>query len=208
MTEGRTGTGPAGGAARNILLPPAATLERELVRTTLFETLTAPRGVVVSHAQSIEDLLSGSSGGSLDSLTFVSVGEDVRSTATTAGTSVSASPIADPTIEGVADETDLTGLGLTILHALREHAASGDGELVVWFDAISAVVAAASLRRAFRFFHILTNVVDTFDATAYYGSDDLSNEDLETLRPLFDAELDTQGCLDSSTWTVRSIPGR
>ena len=94
-----------------------------------------------------------------------------------------------PTIDGVADSTDLTALGRTI-HQLLQEAPSAGGGLILCLDSLAAPVEAGSVRRAFRFLHILTRVVDSCGATAYYHADTaLATEDLESLRVLFDAEL-------------------
>lgn len=193
------------GDARNILVRPDDRIAQETVCTALFEAVESPRAVVVSYEQSIEDWLSGHQTTDLESAAFVSVGETVRSTAATtpAESPMPAGPGGDPILEGVADATDLTTLGLTIQSHLQEFHEAGTGEVMVCFESVSALVEEVSLQRAFRFLHILTSIITAYGVRAHfhYGPS-LSAQDLEILRVLFDAELDTHSSHNTSTWTL------
>ena len=101
---------------------------------------------------------------------------------------------------------DLASLGLTIHSHLRAFHASGCGELMVCFDSLPALVDAVSLRRAFRFLHILTTLIET-GATAHFHFDSsLATSDFETLCVLFDGQLNTYSSRDPRMWTIESTP--
>lgn len=203
MQAKRDGWESGRGDPRNVLVRLDEHINQETICARLFEEMAAPQAVVVSYAQSIEDWLSNHQRSALKSVAFVSVGETVRSTAAATPLAPPTVPDREPIIEGVADPADLTSLGLTVQSQLKEFHESGRGELVVCLDALPALVGAVSLRRAFRFLHLLTALIDRYDATAYYhATPELAPETLETLRPLFDAELDTQNSPDPSTWTL------
>lgn len=191
--------------ARNILVRPDELTDQATSCNKLFEATPSPRAVIVSYEQSVEDWLTDTQRSSLDSMAFVSVGETVRSTATTTPAETAAPPGPDRRvrINGVGDPTNLAALGLTIHAQLKAYAESG--EVVVCFDSLSALVDAVSLRQAFRFLHLLTTLTRAYDATAHYHYDDrLPTEDLETLRPLFDAEFGPEDSHDPAAWSLAS----
>lgn len=193
--------------ASNILVRPGEWTDQATICTTLFEGTPSPRAVIVSYEQSVEDWLSSSQRSALESVAFVSVGETVRSTAATTPTetAIPAGPDRRVRFDGIGDPTDLTALGLTIQAQLKAYDESGEGEIVVCFDSLSALVDAVPLQQAFRFLHILTNLTRAYDATAHYHYDDrLPTEDLETLRPLFDAEFGPEDSLDPAAWGLVS----
>lgn len=199
-------TGWAGGleAASNILARSADQLERAAICRAFYDQFESPRSLVVSYDQSIEDWLTAHQHTPLESVAFVSVGEPVRSTtaATPTETPAPAALPMEPRLDGVSDPTDLTALGLTIHSHLREFTESGD-EIVLCFDSLSALAETVSLQRAFQFLHILTNLSRALGVTAHYHYDStIPTQDLDTLRVLFDAELDTGNSHDTSTWTL------
>lgn len=197
---------PGLGDASTVLVRPDDDLRPERIRAALLEETPASQAVIVSYEQSVEDWLSTRQGAEMESVAFLSVGEAVRSSAATTPTATahSAPPMEATTVDGVADPTDLTALGLTIHQHLQEPQSAGGGGRILCLDSLTAVVEAGSVRRAFRFLHVLTRVVDSCGATAYYHADAaLATEDFETLRVLFDAELHTHGSPDTSTWTLQ-----
>lgn len=187
----------------NLLVRPTERIDHETICARLSEELAAPQALVVSYEQSIEDWLANHQQHPLDSVAFVRVGEPVRSAAAATPTTPPTAPDGDPIIEGVADPTDLTTLGLTIQSQLQTFDTAGRGDIVVCVDSLPALLAPVSLPRAFRFLHLLTTLIKTHNATAHYHTTpELTSEALETLRPLFDAELDTHDSPDPSTWTL------
>lgn len=196
--------------ARNILVRPDEWTDSTTICTKLLEGTPSPRAIIVSYEQSVEDWLLDTQRSALESVAFVSVGETVRSTAATTPTETlaPAGPGEGVRIDGVGDPTDLAALGLTILSHLEAFAESGDGEVVVCFNSLSALVEAVSFQQVFRFLHILTNLISVYNATAHYHYDDgLPTEDLETLRPLFDAEFGPEDSHDPGVWVLESTSG-
>lgn len=191
--------------ASNILVRPTDQLERAAICRAFYDQFESPQSVVVSYDQSIEDWLATHQHTQLESVAFVSVGEPVRSAMAATPTESPTLPT-EPRLDGVGDPTDLTALGMAIHSYLREFTTSGH-EIVLCFDSLSALVEAVPLQRAFHFLHILTNLTRALGVTAHYHYDPtLAAQDLDTLRGLFDTELDTTNSHDTSTWTLKPNP--
>lgn len=195
------------GEARNILVQADERMDQATVCKRFFEGLDSPRAVIVSFEESAEDWLSDYQRSSLDPVAYVSVGETVRSTAATTPTDAMnlGGASEELLLEGVGDPADLPALGLTIRSLLEAFHESGTGNVVMCFDSLSALLEAVSLRQAFRFLHILTNLISAYGATAHYHYDDgLTDQDTETLRPLFDAEFSPHHSHDPDVWILES----
>lgn len=189
------GRGPTA-QGRNILV--AAT--EPTTPEQAFDVAQPQRGIVIAFEQDADGWLQThtSATGSLPTdLTIVSVGDTLRSTAASTGESaeIPETPPSSPTVATIPDPTNLSGLGLTITKSLKkptEHP-DGDGTVVV-FDSLNGLLAGVSLHRAFRFLHLITSLVRSVGATAYYRIDpiDIETHDVETIRMLFDVERGLQ----------------
>lgn len=207
MEPGESGWSSGLEEARNILVRPADQLERATICRAFYEQFDSPQSVVVSYDQTIEDWLTAHHETPLTDMAFVSVGEAVRSTTATTPTDTPAPPLPmEPHLRGVSDATDLTDLGLTITAQLREFAETGE-EIVLCFDSLSTLIETVSMQCAFHFLHILTTLTRAREVTAHYHYDPtIPTQDLETLRPLFDAELDTHNSHNTTTWSLTANP--
>lgn len=158
------------GASSNSIVPANSDAGRRACASRFTAGARPRRGIVVSYEHSGEEWLSGFDGAMPDELTVISVGESNRSTAAAGSDSSSFPelPAGEPRIEGIAAPTDLTALGMTILERVRSYEASGEGEIVLCFDSIDALLEAVPLRTAFRFLHILTALLVAHDVTAHY----------------------------------------
>jgi hypothetical protein len=127
--------------------------------------------------------------------TIVSVDEATRSMTGGATETTRRGP---NTVACVKSPTDLTGLGITISEYLAEE---GGDRTVLSFDSLTVLLQYVDLRRAFRFFHVLANRVQTVDATAYYHIDPGAHDDqnVATLSSLFDAVAE----FEDGSWSVR-----
>lgn len=113
---------------------------------------------------------------------IVCVDETTRSAAASTG-GLASDPDTATTVENPAD---LTGLGITVSEYLSSH---GDADTVVTFDSLTVLLQFVELQRAFRFLHVLANLVSTAGAVGHYHMDPEAHTDQEvaTLASLFDA---------------------
>lgn len=104
------------GESRSTLVRAAGPSDQATICNRLINTTDSPRAIIVSFERSVEEWLSDTQQSALDAVAFVSVGESVRSTTATTPTDTTgpAGPGEHVRIDGVADPTDLTTLGLTI----------------------------------------------------------------------------------------------
>lgn len=101
----------------------------------------------------------------------------------------------DEAVDGVVETSespdDLTGIGIALSEYLSSWG-SEDGDVVVCFDSLTALLQYVSLERAYRFLHVLTGRAAAVGARAHYHLDPGAHEDrtLATLTSLFDAVVD------------------
>lgn len=104
-------------------------------------------------------------------------------------------------VDAVADPGDLSTLGQRITRRLAdwEHV---DGELVVCFDSLSALLDHVDVEAAFAFLTLLTRQVEHAGGAAHYHLDPtaVDAETVATLRPLFDVEVTVDS---AGEWAVR-----
>lgn len=126
--------------------------------------------------------------------TIVSVDEATRSVSTTANETARRGP---NTVACIKSPTDLTGLGITVSEYLADE---GGERTVLTFDSLTVLLQYVDLQRAFRFLHVLTNRVQTVNATAYYHMDPGAHDDKDvaTLSSLFDAVAE----FEDGSWSV------
>lgn len=115
--------------------------------------------------------------------TIISVDETTRSVTSRSDEPTRRGP---NTVTCLKSPTDLTGLGITISEYLADEAGE---RTVVTFDSLTVLLQYVDLQRAFRFLHVLSNRVETVNATAYYHMDPGAHDDKDvaTLTSLFDA---------------------
>jgi hypothetical protein len=126
--------------------------------------------------------------------TIVSVDETTRSVSGDATRTVHRGP---NTVACLKSPTDLTGLGITISEYLADE---GSDHTVLTFDSLTVLLQYVDLQRAFRFFHVLANRVQTVGATAYYHMDPGAHDDQDvaTLTSLFDAIAE----FEDGSWSI------
>lgn len=91
---------------------------------------------------------------------------------------------------------DLTGIGITLSEYLSSWGGEG-GDLVVCFDSLTALLQYVSLKRAYRFLHVLTGRAAAVGARSHYHLDPSAHDDrtVATLTSLFDAVVDESGAV-------------
>lgn len=104
--------------------------------------------------------------------------------------------VGDPvwTVRTVENASDLTGVGIKLSEILSGIAdAAGDDEaIVVCFDSVTSLLQYADLQRTFRFLHVVTGRIKNVGGVGHFHVDPEahSNQDLATLKGLFDAVLE------------------
>lgn len=131
-------------------------------------------------------------------LRFVSVGETVRSAA-------SSSPVqetpADAVIETLSNPGDLTGLGIKISEVLQQWQNDGN-RTVACFHSLTALLQYADVQTVYKFLHVLTGRFATAGVTAHFHLDPAAHDDqtINTLKSLFDAVAE----FDDGEWSIRT----
>ncbi|KZN25071.1 hypothetical protein A4G99_00590 [Haladaptatus sp. R4] len=137
-------------------------------------------------------------GGRPANLRFLSVGETVRSVATSA--SMGETPT-DAVIDTLSNPGDLTGLGIKISEVLQQW--HGDGnKTVACFHSLTALLQYSDVQTVYKFLHVLTGRFTTADVTAHFHLDPDAHDSqtVNTLKTLFDAVAE----FDGNEWNVRT----
>lgn len=131
-------------------------------------------------------------------LRFISVGETVRSVATSAP--MQETPT-DAVIDTLSNPGDLTGLGIKISEVLQQWYGNGN-ETVACFHSLTALLQYADVQTIYKFLHVLTGRFATADVTAHFHLDPDAHDSqtVNTLKTLFDAVAE----FDGDEWTVRT----
>lgn len=145
----------------------------------------------------LQDWLSHANGRPAN-LRFISVGETVRSVATSAP--MQETPT-DVVIDTLSNPGDLTGLGIKISEVLQQW--HGDGnETVTCFHSLTALLQYSDVQTVYKFLHVLTGRFSTADVTAHFHLDPEAHDQqtINTLKTLFDAVAE----FDGDEWNVRT----
>jgi hypothetical protein len=91
------------------------------------------------------------------------------------------------TVEGIASASDLTGLGIEISGFLSEW----DGDLVVCFDSLTAMLQYVELETAYEFLHTITGQLYAADARAHFHIDPSAHDPhtVAAITSLFDGVI-------------------
>lgn len=95
------------------------------------------------------------------------------------------------TVETVSSASDLTGLGIEI----GEFLSDWDGDLVVCFDSLTAMLQYVDLQTAYEFLHAVTGQLYAAGARAHFHIDPTAHDDqtVDSLASLFDAVVTLGG---------------
>lgn len=100
-------------------------------------------------------------------------------------------------VETVENPSDLTGIGIELSDLLSGMAGAADEDesIAVCFDSVTSLMQYADLQRAFRFLHVVTGRIKSVGATGHFHVDPEahSDQDLATLKGLFDAIVEVEG---------------
>lgn len=127
---------------------------------------------------------------------FVSVGDPMRSAATTMTDDGSGGEV---TVRTLSNPGDLTDLGIQISLYLSEW--EGDGHrTVLCVDSITTLLQYADLQRVFRFLHVIIGRIRSTESVAHYHADPTAHDPqaLNTLKTLFDGIVEWDG----ADWAV------
>ena len=94
-------------------------------------------------------------------------------------------------VESVSSASDLTGLGIEI----GEFLSAWDGEVVVCFDSLTAMLQYVELETAYEFLHAITGQLYAADARAHFHIDPSAHDTqtVDSITSLFDAVVDLGG---------------
>jgi hypothetical protein len=94
-------------------------------------------------------------------------------------------------VETVSSASDLTGLGIEI----GEFLADWEGELVVCFDSLTAMLQYVDVETAYEFLHAITGQLYAADARAHFHIDPTahSRQTVDSIASLFDAVVTLGG---------------
>jgi hypothetical protein len=103
----------------------------------------------------------------------------------TVGDTVGESTVPFGTVESITSPSDLTGLGIQIGQFLSEW----DGELVVCFDSLTALLQYVDLQTAYEFLHAITGQLHAAGAYAHFHVDPTAHDQqtIDSIASLFDA---------------------
>jgi hypothetical protein len=137
-------------------------------------------------------------GGRPANLRFISVGETVRSVATSAP--MQETPT-DAVIDTLSNPGDLTGLGIKISEVLQQWHGNGN-RTVACFHSLTALLQYSDVQTVYKFLHVLTGRFTTADVTAHFHLDPDAHDSqtINTLKTLFDAVAE----FDGDEWNVRT----
>ncbi|MFB6152091.1 MAG: hypothetical protein ABEJ40_09830 [Haloarculaceae archaeon] len=95
------------------------------------------------------------------------------------------------TVETVNSASDLTGLGI----AIGEFLSDWDGEIVVCFDSLTAMLQYVDVETAYEFLHTIAGQLYNADARAHFHIDPTAHDQqtVESLTSLFDAAVSVEG---------------
>lgn len=151
--------------------------------------------LLITAAQSPDERLNALRGYGLetsDRTTVIAVGQQARSVSYDRSAS---EPLAeqDITVESVANEGDLTRLGLLVNRHLAD--STDESSSVLCFHTLSSLLDSVEIEKLFRFLHILSGRVDQAGATAHYHLDPETHPEnvVETLKPIFDVTVRFSG---------------
>ncbi len=126
----------------------------------------------------------------------ISVDDAARSAAAASGSGGSPDGGLETRADTITSPNDLTGLGIRITEYLRGWE-DDDGDTVVCFDSLTALLQYVELETAYEFLHVLTGRFAAVGAFAHFHMDPTAHDDqtVETITSLFDAvvELDEDG---------------
>lgn len=115
---------------------------------------------------------------------------------------ISRDPETPVVVDAIADPWDVSTLGYRITQHLADwdHL---DGELVVRFDSLSALLDHVDVEATYEFLTLLTRQIKREGGTAFYHLDPtaVDAETVATFRPLFDVEVTVE---TDGEWTVRA----
>jgi hypothetical protein len=105
----------------------------------------------------------------------------------------------DVTVESISNASDLTGLGIEIGQFLSQW----DGELVVCFDSLTAMLQYVEVQTAYEFLHAITGQLYAADAYAHFHIDPTAHDSqtVDSIMSLFDAVVQFD---DAGDPTVRT----
>ncbi|MFH5800227.1 hypothetical protein [Haladaptatus sp. CMAA 1911] len=131
-------------------------------------------------------------------LRFISVGETLRSVATSAP--MQETPT-DAVMDTLSNPGDLTGLGIKISEVLQQWHGNGN-RTVACFHSLTALLQYSDVQTVYKFLHVLTGRFTTADVTAHFHLDPDAHDSqtVNTLKTLFDAVAE----FDGDEWNVRT----
>jgi hypothetical protein len=145
--------------------------------------------LLVTFEESPDDrlnVLRGHLGSLPDSVAILNVGDATRSTSAELAQITGSSGI---TIDNVPNPTDIQRMGLATNKILSDW--EGEGETVLCFHSLTALLEAVGSESAFRFLNVLLGRVRSGNIRAHYHMDPGAHDDqtLGTYRPLFDETI-------------------
>ncbi|WP_264782384.1 hypothetical protein [Haladaptatus sp. T7] len=131
-------------------------------------------------------------------LRFISVGETVRSVATSAPMQETST---DAVVDTLSNPGDLTGLGIKISEVLQKWHGNGN-RTVACFHSLTALLQYSDVQTVYKFLHVLTGRFTTADVTAHFHLDPEAHDSqtINTLKTLFDAVAE----FDGNEWNVKT----
>lgn len=132
---------------------------------------------------------------------MVSVEDSTRSVAGGSGSTAADLMGPDRPVETISSPNDLTGLGIRITEFLTDWEQT-DGQIVVCFDSLTALLQYVELETAYEFLHIITGRMAAVDAIAHFHMDPDAHDDhlVEGVTTLMDAVVE----LEDGERTIRS----
>lgn len=192
------------GANNALLLAPSFVGDEEGTCTQLLHSQTADEQnvLLISYTKSPDAQLQrwrDHTDGRPANLGVVTVKDSTRSVAATNG-GETAAPGQHGPVETVSNPNDITGLGIRITEFLTRW--DDDGQIVVCFDSLTALLQYVDLETAYEFLHVVTGRMAAVDAVAHYHMDPGAHDDqtVESIVSLMDAVVE----IDDDGHTVRS----
>jgi hypothetical protein len=134
-------------------------------------------------------------------LRFISVGETVRSMASSPSSSAMQETPANAVIETLSNPGDLTGLGIKISEVLQQWQ-TNEHRTVACFHSLTALLQYSDVQTIYKFLHVLTGRFATAGVTAHFHLDPGAHDDqtINTLKSLFDGVAE----FEDGEWSVRT----
>jgi KaiC/GvpD/RAD55 family RecA-like ATPase len=112
-------------------------------------------------------------------------------------------------VEYVNSPGDVTGLGIGVTEQLRRFAEAGTERTRVAFHSLSTLLMYSEIETVFRFLHVLTGRIDSVGGIGLFSLDPTTHDegDVNTLKQLFDGEIQLRDAEDGTQMRFAGLPG-